>query len=139
MGGEGRRVVVVDMQTGERSEFEPSGDRQEWGVRALNADGSLLLYGDLPTQVWDVARGELVTSFEGHGGDSSFGRFAPDGSSVYSTGVDGVLRHWDARTGRELTPLSAVGHGPVDIVDDGLVFVPSFWEGQASLIDFRTR
>lgn len=137
--GENGGVVVLDMHTGERSVLEPSGDREELGVRAMNSDGSLLLYGDLPMQVWDVARDELVTSFDEHGGDSLFGRFANDGSSVYSTGVDGVLRHWDARTGRELAALSAVGHGPVDIVDDGLVLVPSFWAGEAALIDFNAK
>jgi len=137
--GENGGVVVVDMTTGEQSILEPAGDRGESGVRALNSDGSLLVYGDLPMQVWDVARGELVTSFEGHDGDSLFARFATDGSSVYSTGVDGVLREWDARTGHELRALSAIGHGPVDVVDDGLVLVPSFWEGEAALIDFRTR
>lgn len=68
-----------------------------------------------------------------------FGRFADDGSSVYSTGVDGVLRQWDARTGRELRSFSAVGHGPVDVLDDGLVLVSSFWGGEAALIDFRAR
>jgi WD40 repeat protein len=90
-------------------------------------------------QVWDVDRGELVTSFEGHGGDSLFGRFATDGSSVYSTGVDGVVRQWDARTGRELKSLSAVGHGPVDVVDDGRILVSSFWQGHAAVVDFRPR
>lgn len=137
--GENGAVVVVDLQTGEKSQLEPSGDSEELGVRALNSDGSLLLYGDLPMRVWDVDRGDLVASFEGHGGGSMFAQFANDGASVYSTGVDGVLRQWDARTGRELRSFSAVGHGPVDVVDEGLVLVSSFWEGHAAVIDFRPK
>jgi WD40 repeat protein len=58
---------------------------------------------------------------------------------VYSTGVDGVLRHWDAMTGRELRSFSAVGHGPVDLLDDGLVLVSNFWQGEAALLDFRAK
>jgi WD40 repeat protein len=137
--GESVGVVVVDIFTGERSVLELSGDRKVWGVRALNSDGSLLLYGDLPMQVWDVTRGELVTSFEEHDGDSMFGGFASDGSTVYTAGVDGVLRHWDARTGRELRSLGAVGHGPIDILDDELVVVSNFRQGNAAVIDFRPK
>jgi WD40 repeat protein len=137
--GENGRVVVVDTFTGERSVLELSGAPEGWGVRALNSDGSLLLYGDLPMQVWDVARGELATSFENHDGESMFGAFASDGSTVYTTGVDGVLRHWDARTGQELRSFGAVSHGPIDILDRDRVLVSNVWQGHAAVIDFRPK
>ncbi len=41
------QVVVADASTGEPLlRFTPAPEQARWGVRALNDDGSLLLYGD---------------------------------------------------------------------------------------------
>ena len=47
------------------------------GVRDLNADGSLLLLGQDPIQVWDVATGKSVAVFDGHQGWSLEARLHP--------------------------------------------------------------
>ncbi len=79
------------------------------GVRALSPNGDLLVYGDSPIRVWDVAAGERIGFFHGHAGQTRSVVFAPDGASVYSAGNDSRLRHWDVRTGEEIRSF-----GPVD-------------------------
>jgi WD40 repeat protein len=90
-------VVVVEVATGERVLSFDGG-----GVRDLNRDGSLLLYGDDPIEVRDLVTGEVASSFGSHSGGSLFARFDPSGRTVFSTGRDGVLREWDARSGEEV-------------------------------------
>ncbi len=104
---------VVDLESGEESLTITADDRlPTWSfVRALNADGSLLLYGDRPIQVWDIAAGGMVTTFDGHDGET-FGTvaFSADGELAYSAGRDGTVRIWDPATGDELDVLGGAGN-----------------------------
>ena len=132
-------AVVIDVATGERLlRFEAGPEQAAWGVRALNADGSLLLYGDQPMQVWDVAAGEVVATFDGHPGSSLWAAFSPSGRTVLSTGAEGTVREWDAATGREIWSYPGVGEGRVSATDAGLVLVGAHG-ALTSLIDTRTR
>jgi WD40 repeat protein len=86
----------------------------------LNHDGSLLLYGDEPIEVWDVAAGEQVASFDGHQGGLGFATFSPSGT-VLSTGADGTMREWDPATGNEVHVYPGTAEGPVAAAADGRV------------------
>jgi DNA-binding SARP family transcriptional activator/WD40 repeat protein len=152
MSGDGRFVavtedtasgavsVVLDLATGDRVfEIDPFAHQGQGDgvVRALSHDGSLLAVGYQPITIWDVAAGERTATFHGHAGDAS-SVFAPDGASVYSGGVDGALRHWDARSGREIAAYPAVGAGfwP-SITADGRALVADPASRRATLIDTR--
>ncbi len=113
--------------------------RDGHAVRDLNADGSLLLIGDSPIEVWDVSTGGVIASFDGHGGTSLFARFGPTGHTVYSTGADGALREWDARTGRELFAYPGVGNGRPSFSNDGLVVVAQPDRDLVTLLDLEER
>lgn len=108
--------VVVDLETGdpvlEYDPFEHEGVGFGW-IRDLNHDGSLLLAGDRPMVVWDVAAGEIISRFDGHAGEAFYASFSAPGDSVISSGRDGTLRRWDARTGEEIAVFEAVGAGNV--------------------------
>ena len=142
MSGDGRlvahenggEIVVVEVDTG--TELLR---RTGAGVRAMNDDGSLLLVGDQPMEVWDLATGEIAASFDGHGGPSLFAQFDHDGNTIYSTGADGTLRVWDAITAQEQFVYPGVGNGRPSITDDGFLLVGRPDRETAVLLDTRLR
>jgi DNA-binding SARP family transcriptional activator/WD40 repeat protein/energy-coupling factor transporter ATP-binding protein EcfA2 len=155
LSGDGRRVavtedtdvgpatVVIDLATGERLlEFDPSAaeGRGVGVVRALDHDGSLLAVGYAPIVVWDVETGDEVTVFRGHAGDA-MALFGPEeGDSIYSAGVDGTLRHWDARNGEERAVHRAVGAGLwASVATDGRALVPDPATGTAAVVETGPR
>lgn len=117
---------VVETDTGDRVlTIDPIDLSQlDTGTKALNADGSLLVYGDRPPQVWDVAAQEVIASFDGHTSFAPFAAFSSDGDSVYSTGSDSTLRHWDARTGEELERYPGIGFGRVALASGFALVAP---------------
>ena len=137
VGGQ-HQVVVATTSTGQPTlRFTPALG-QDSGVRGLNDDGTLLLYGDQPIQVWDVAAGEQVASFDGHQGGSRYATFVPGTQTVLSTGADGTMREWDAETGREIRVYPGIAEGPVSATRDGLVLTigqSGSNEAPAALID----
>jgi WD40 repeat protein len=114
-------LVVADVSTGmPLLRFTPSsGDGQV--VRALSDDGSLLLFGDRPIQVWDVEAGEQIASFDEHRGGSLYAAFVPGTRTVLSTGADGTMREWEAETGAEIRLYPGIAEGPIAATPDGLV------------------
>jgi DNA-binding SARP family transcriptional activator/WD40 repeat protein/energy-coupling factor transporter ATP-binding protein EcfA2 len=134
----GPTTVVLDVATGERLlEFDPlAHDGHGAGVvRALSPDGSLLAVGYQPIVIWDVVAGTPTVTFRGHAGDA-VARFAPDGSAVFSAGVDSTLRRWDPLTGEELTVYRSVGAGLwPSVTAGGRALVPDPATGSAALID----
>ena len=76
------------------------------GTRALSGSG----HGDGTVRVWDIARGQPVTRFTGHGDASDIlaVAFTPDGTAAISAAGprDDSLRVWDIATGAERTQLS---------------------------------
>lgn len=126
MSGDGRFVayddddelVVLDLANG-LEHLRISGR----GVRDLSYDGSLILVGEEPMEVLDVSTGKILASFAGHNGKSLFARFDDSGESVFSTGDDGWLRQWDARTGAELFSYPGVGNGRPSFTEAGLLLV----------------
>jgi len=123
--------VVLDQQTGRRV-LEIPHDFGHDVVRDLSRDGSLLLRGDDPIRLWDVARG-VETQFsipEFHHGAT----FEPSGRTFYTTGLDGSLRRWDATTGDELVAIPAVGTTNPSVAEGGLVIVADWATSTASLV-----
>jgi WD40 repeat protein len=108
------RTVVVDAATSEEVfGLDQAAYVHGWGhPRLLNDDGSLLIAGSSPVEVWDVDSGEIIATFDGHASGATYATLSSDGRNVYSLGVDGVLRRWDARTGTEIVsvPASAQWH-----------------------------
>lgn len=118
--------IVLDLQSNETVlEIDPlvtNGIQYQSYARRLNADGSLLLYGNRPILVYDVASGESdpIAELGGQSGESQFAEFDASGDTVYETGRDRTLRQWDARDGTELSVWPAVGNGrPSLSADDG--------------------
>jgi WD40 repeat protein len=76
------------------------------GTRALSGGG----HGDGAVRVWDIATGQPVTRFTGHGGASDvlIVAFSRDGTAAISAAgpADDSLRVWDVATGAERTQLS---------------------------------
>ena len=76
------------------------------GTRALSGGG----HGDGAVRVWDIAKGQPVTRFTGHGGASDIllVAFTPDGKAAVSAAgpEDDSLRIWDLASGAERTQLS---------------------------------
>ena len=76
------------------------------GARALSGGG----HGDGAVRVWDIAAGQPVTRFTGHGTASDIltVAFTPDGAAAISAAgpEDDSLRVWDVASGAERTQLS---------------------------------
>lgn len=117
--------VVLDLESGERvfelDPFSVSAGQSISYARRLNYDGSLLLYGDRPILVYDIASGgsDPIARLGGQGGESNFAEFGPSGDTVYFTARDRSLSHWDAREGTELSVWPTIGNGRPSISDDG--------------------
>ena len=116
------RSVVVDIATGARRlELDPATiDAADGFGRLLSPDGTLLLVGDRPMVVLDVASGREVSRFEGHGSSAHSAVFAADGRSVWSVGSDGNLFQWDPTDGSVVTDVPGnSGSGWVRASADG--------------------
>jgi class 3 adenylate cyclase/WD40 repeat protein len=124
------RILTIDVQ-------DLSRGQQDSYTRALNNDGSLLVYGDRPINVWDVDAGETIAAFGGHAGESNGIAFAGEGEEIYSTGRDATLRLWEARTGDQLERYGGIGSGTVSVVDSGYGVVGRS-DATAVVVDLRT-
>ena len=109
-------------------------------VRALNHDGSLLLYGDQPIQVDGRRRASRVVRRAP--GRQPVRHVLARRRTVLSTGTDGTLREWDPVTGRRDPDLPRNPQGPVAATPDGLVLTIGHSGSNrtpATLIDTRPR
>jgi WD40 repeat protein len=137
--------VVVNTNTGERV-FELltyPGALQYQYARQLNHDGTLLLYGDRPTFVYEIARGptaDHVAKLEHSGGESGPAAFDPSGQTWYQTSRDGTLRVWDPIKGEVLSSWQAVGSGRPSVAADGrTVLLTDVSSSTAVLLDIEAR
>ncbi|MEO5819609.1 MAG: WD40 repeat domain-containing protein [Vicinamibacteraceae bacterium] len=99
------------------------------GTRALSGGG----HGDGAVRVWDIAHGQPITRFTGHGEKSDIltVAFTPDGTAAISAAgpEDDSLRVWDIASGAERTQLSG---------DIGLVFRAVAIDGTLALAQETT-
>ena len=119
-GGYDGTVRVWDTATGEElTNWVASAKRDEAFFPVVNecmdysADGRHLVTGDYDgfVKVWDPETGRLVHSMKGYSGTVIGVHFTPDQRRLISqgwegAGRDGVVRLWDAATGKELLTLT---------------------------------
>jgi class 3 adenylate cyclase/serine/threonine protein kinase/WD40 repeat protein/DNA-binding winged helix-turn-helix (wHTH) protein len=134
---DGSSSYVVRIETGEvllefartnHPGFVPDGF-----VQALNGVGSVLLAGERPVAVWDVALGEIVAEFDGHPGETQHMAFSDDGQTVYSSGREDTVWKW-AIDGTKLDSFPAVGAGRVSIAGERIL-VGDRATGRVSLLN----
>ncbi len=135
------QVVVLEIASGRRvMAFPPSAFVQrDKFVRAMSADGSLLLYGDRPILVIEVATGRVVAELSAGEGESYGAGFGPSGSLAYTSGRDATVRIWDAESGDLMFEAPGVGGGRPSASLDGRVLVTDFGSNTATLVHARTR
>lgn len=131
-----RNFVVVDVESGEELVREGLLDPKVWD---LSHDGSLALVGDQPMEVWDVAGAERLSTFNGHGSLGNYARFVPGTETVVSTGNDGTLREWDARSGGETRAYPGLGGGAVSASRVGMVAVGQLNDTGIAILDTTPR
>jgi len=81
---------------------------------------------DRTLKVWDLDRGRVLATLEGHAREVSACVVTPDGRRVVSASWDQTLKAWDLESGRVLATLE--GHGWVSacaVTPDGLRVVSS--------------
>ncbi|MDV2997331.1 MAG: Tol-Pal system protein TolB [Chroococcidiopsis sp. SAG 2025] len=78
---------------------------------AYSPDGKTIASGsrDNTIKLWDVARGNQITTLSGHGGSVTSLAYSPDGKTIASGSVDNTIKLWDVARGNQITTLS--GHG----------------------------
>ncbi|SOC53571.1 BTAD domain-containing putative transcriptional regulator [Ornithinimicrobium cerasi] len=129
-------MTVVDLASGDQLLREEISVPELWDI---SGDGSLVLASHEPVEVWDVATGERLVTYDGHGTLVQFARFVPGTETVVSTGNDGAMRRWDARTGRELSVHPGVGNGAVSASGSGMVAVGRTSDAGVAIVDTMPR
>lgn len=78
---------------------------------AVSRDGRRALTGTYAGDVclWDVQKGALIRSFEGHGRCVQQVAFSPDGRHGLSGAEDGAIRLWDLETGKQVRRFNEAG------------------------------
>ncbi|CAF0872856.1 unnamed protein product [Adineta steineri] len=71
---------------------------------AISTDGKLCFSccSDGNVLVWDIQNQSIVRQFQGHTDGASCIDLTPDGSRVWTGGLDNTVRCWDVREGRQL-------------------------------------
>ena len=135
-------ATAVDLPSGrERFSMNATVLPQGSGAfRAISADGNLALFGNSPPIVLDTNTGVALDSLRGGEGADNLGQaFGLVGDLAYTSGVDAVVRVWDAREGTQLASIPGVRGGAVLPTNDGRVVAVDMAEGTLTVTDPRPR
>jgi WD40 repeat protein/tetratricopeptide (TPR) repeat protein len=113
----GNMVLLFDAQTGAHLRTL-TGSPFRLNHAAFSADGKRLaatvFEGGCEARVWDVATGRHLHVLRGHTPGANLGissvAFSPDGKRIVTGGMDGLVKVWDAQTGKELKSLKHATH-----------------------------
>lgn len=87
--------------------------------------------------VWDIDSGELLHHFTGHVGTVYGVAFSPDGSTLATSGGDGLVQLWDIDSGEQLDSIQAHDEDVFDVTfsPDGALMATAGYEGALRLWD----
>ncbi|MGD8202320.1 BTAD domain-containing putative transcriptional regulator [Ornithinimicrobium sp. W1679] len=113
-------VVVMDVETGEELMRAETRTPELW---AFAEDASFVVVSIEPMEVWDVGSGELVATYNGHDAVVNHASLVPGTETIVSSGNDGSLHQWEARTGREVEVYPGAGNKSATASGNGLLAV----------------
>jgi RNA polymerase sigma factor (sigma-70 family) len=147
--GEVRHEVRLwELATGKGVRSLPAPGKEPATCLAFSPDGKSLAAGfgmgltpRAPAEVrlWELATGKETARLKGLGWQVAGLRFAPEGKTLRSLGLDGMVRDWDPATGRELrqTRMRWRGVARVTFAPDGKSLV-SYGYGALHFWDVAT-
>ncbi len=105
----------------------------------LKCPGSriLTIHYDKTACIWDASDGRLLARCTGSEGEILMGRLSEDTARLVTSGTDGKVRSWDARTGQLLDSMSGPCAGS-QIIDPSLKNVVSLQTDRVVLWDFAS-
>jgi WD40 repeat protein/class 3 adenylate cyclase/tRNA A-37 threonylcarbamoyl transferase component Bud32 len=133
-------VCVWDVATGKmiralRPEGGPPARKMDFDAHNSRL---LTIHYDKTACLWNLADGGLLATYVGSEGEILSGRMSDDSTKVVTTGVDGKVRTWDARTGRQLEVKTGL-HAGSQIIDPRLQTVAELLADRVVLWDLATQ
>jgi DNA-binding SARP family transcriptional activator/WD40 repeat protein len=110
-------AVLLDAETGaevDRLDNALALDVDSTGTRLLTID--VRPFGNDLWRIVSVPELRTEQTYTGRSSWSSYGRFASDDATVWTTGTENALVQWDARTGIHLRSIPAAGNGAPTVV-----------------------
>ncbi len=101
------KIILIDSTTGKRLPDLPGRHGPPMTRRiAISGDGALLASasGDRCVHIWDLKKFARLHDSEEIGETAAAVAFSPNGQVIATAGVTGVLRFWDADSGRISSP-----------------------------------
>jgi WD40 repeat protein len=106
-GREIGRIDLWDVESGKKLHTLAFDSSQRSSLLAFSTDGTKLAstgsdnWGGTNTiRVWDVARGQEILPLTGHGSPISSVALSPDGNTVATAGLDGIVHLWERTSGK---------------------------------------
>jgi WD40 repeat protein len=139
-GGDFGEVCVWNLRSNRMVHCFPSG---VVGALAFSPNNGTLIVAApyrRVVQCWDINRGALIRTLEGHKQHINSAIFSPDGKRILSCGDDGLIIVWDAESGKKLTQLSESRESisSLAISPDGRVLATGGKEGTITIWNLKT-